>query len=190
MKKRPVSLSLLPLLLLPLSATPALAQGMKPGLWEIKTIKQMVDGQDMAAQMAAAQAQMRQQMANMSPEQRKQIEAMMGGQGSTAGSGSARICISPEMAKREEPLLDPQGQCKPTKTSRSGNTTRFEFDCTTAQGRSVGKGQSTVTGNGIHSVMDMTTSGPRGTHTMQSESQMNYLGPDCQGLAPVGSFKR
>ncbi len=188
MKNLPASLSLLSLLLF--VATPVIAQGMKPGLWEVKTIKQVVDGQDMTAQMAAAQAQMRQQMASMTPEQRKQLEAMMGGQGSAAGSGATRICISPEMAKREEPMLDPQGHCKPSKMSRSGNTTSFEFDCSTAQGRSIGKGKSTTTGSSIHSIMEMTTSGQRGTHTMQSESQMNYLGPDCQGLAPVGSFKR
>lgn len=177
-------------LLLPLFATPALAQGMKPGLWEIKTLKQVMDGKDMTAQMAAAQAQMRQQMASMSPEQRKQLEAMMGGRGANAGDSSMRICISPEVAKREEPMIDPEGRCKPTRTSRSGNTTSFEFDCTTAQGRSVGKGQSTVSGNSIHSKMNMNTSGQGGTHTMESESQMNYLGPDCQGLAPVGSYKR
>jgi hypothetical protein len=33
--------------------------------------------------------------------------------------------------------------------------------------------------------MDMTTTDARGRHTMQSESQMKYLGADCQGVKPV-----
>ncbi|GAB1413896.1 hypothetical protein MASR1M97_26320 [Candidatus Desulfobacillus denitrificans] len=101
-----------------------------------------------------------------------------------------RICISPEAARREEPMLDPEGRCKPTKMSRSGSTTRFEFDCTSNGHRSVGKGESTFSGNTIHTRMDMTTMDATGRHTMQTESQMNYLGPDCKGLAPVGAPRR
>ena len=142
----------------PLLAAPALAGDMKAGLWEMKTIKQIMDGRDMKAQMAAAQAQMQQQMASMPPDQRRQMEAMMSRQGmSMGGDGTARICISPEAAKRDEPMVDPEGRCKPTKMSRSGNTTRFEFDCNTEGRRSVGKGESTVSGNTISSRMDMTT---------------------------------
>jgi hypothetical protein len=74
--------------------------------------------------------------------------------------------------------------------SRSGNTTRYEIDCTTEGRRSVGKGESTVSGNTISSRMDMTTTDARGTHTMQTESQMTYLGADCRGLAPVGAGRR
>ncbi|MEZ5619140.1 MAG: DUF3617 domain-containing protein [Rhodocyclaceae bacterium] len=178
---------------LPLLATPAFAadSGMKAGLWEIKTLKQVMDGQDMKAQMAAAQAQMQQQLASMPPEQRKQMEAMMGRQGMGMGSGgTARICISEEMAKRDTPVVDPEGRCQPTKMSRSGNTMRYEVDCTVDGRRSQGKGESTFSGNMVHSRMDMTTTDARGRHTMQTESQMTWLGRDCQGLAPVGGGRR
>jgi hypothetical protein len=164
---------------------------MKAGLWEVKTLKQMMDGQDMKAQMAAAQAQMQQQMASMPPEQRKQMEAMLGRQGMGMGGGGAmRICVSEEMAKRDTPVVDPEGRCQPTKMSRSGNTMRYEVDCTVEGRRSQGKGESTFSGNTIHSRMDMTTTDARGRHTMQSESQMTWLGRDCQGLAPVGAGRR
>ena len=165
--------------------------GMKAGLWEIKTIKQVVDGQDMKAQMAASQARMQQQMASMPPEQRKQMEAMLGRQGMSMGAGgAARICISEEMAKRDTPVIDPDGRCQPTKMNRSGNTTRYEVDCTVDGRRSQGKGESTFSGNAVHSRMDMTTTDAQGRHNMQMESQMTYLGRDCQGLAPMGAGRR
>ena len=179
------------ILALPLFTAPALADGMKAGLWEIKTLKQVMDGRDMKAQMDAAQAQMQQQMASLPPEQRKQMEAMMGRQGIGMGPGGAtRMCISEEMARRDTPVVDPDGQCQPTRMSRSGNTVRYEIDCMMDGRRSQGKGESTFSGNSVHSRMDMVTMDSTGRHTMQSESQMNYLGPDCKGLAPVGATRK
>lgn len=165
--------------------------GMKAGLWELKTVKQVVDGKDMQAQMAAAQAQMKQAMANMPPERRKQMEATMGRQGAAmSGSGAMRMCISPEMAARDKPMVDPEGKCEPAKVSRSGNRTSFEFNCKTATGSMVGRGDSTFAGDTISSRMDMTMTDAKGKHTMQSESQMKYLGADCGGLKPVGPMTR
>ncbi|MBL8502884.1 MAG: DUF3617 family protein [Rhodocyclaceae bacterium] len=178
---------LVPALALSLLAAPAFAGDMKAGLWEMKTLRQVVDGQDMQAQMR----QMQQQMAGLPPEQRKQMEAMMGRQGMGMGPGGAmRMCISEEMAKRDAPVLDPDGQCQPAKVSRSGNTVRYEIDCMMEGRRSQGKGESTFSGNSVHSRMDMVTMDASGRHTMQSESQMTYLGPDCKGLAPVGAGRR
>lgn len=172
---------------LPLLAAPALAGDMKAGLWEVKTIRQVVDGQDMQAQMR----QMQQQMASLPPEQRRQMEAMMRQQGVGIGPGGAtRMCISEEMAKRDTPVIDPDGRCQPTKMSRSGNTLRYEFDCMIEGRRSQGKGESTFSGNTVHSRMDMVSMDASGRHTMQSESQMTWLGPDCKGLAPVGGGRR
>lgn len=171
----------------PLLAAPAFAGDMKAGLWEMKTTRQIVDGQDMRAQMQ----QMQQQLAGLPPEQRKQMEAMMGRQGMAMGPGGAtRMCISEEMAKRDTPMVDPDGRCQPTKMSRSGSTTRYEIDCMMDGRRTTGKGESTVSGNAISSRMDMTTMDASGRHTMQTESQMTYLGPDCKGLAPVGAGRR
>jgi hypothetical protein len=170
----------------------AQGSGLKPGLWEVRQIKQVVDGRDMAAQMASAQAQMQQSMAKMSPEQRKQMEAMMGGRGMPQGAagGGTRICISPAMAARDKPMVDPEGRCEPAKVSRSGNKTSFEFNCTTQGRTTVGKGESTHSGDTVNSRMDMTTTDASGRHTMQSESQMKYLGPDCQGIKPMDQLAK
>lgn len=52
-----------------LAAAPAMAQsGAKPGLWELRAVKQMVDGKDMAAQMTAATEQVRAAVSKMSSE--------------------------------------------------------------------------------------------------------------------------
>lgn len=165
---------------------PAFAESssLKPGLWEMKQISQVMDGRDMTAQMASAQAQMKQAMANMPPAQRKQMEAMMGHQGANVGGGT-RICISAAMAARNKPMVDPEGHCEPAKVNRSGNKTSFEFNCTTNGQTSVGKGESIVNSDTITTRMNMTTTDARGKHTMQSESQMKYLGSDCQGIKPI-----
>ncbi len=173
-------------LVLGLLAAPALATDMKAGLWEIRTIKQVVDGQDMQAQMQA----MQKQLAALPAAQRKQMEAMMASQGMSMSEGAMRICISEEAARRNAPVLDPEDRCPPRKLTRSGNTVRFELDCVMDGRTARGKGESTFSGNRVHSRMDMTTTGPDGRHTMQTESQMSYLGADCKGLAPVGAKAR
>src|SRR5690606_31028101 len=94
------------LVCLGLLVTPVAAQTMKPGLWEITN--KMGDSGESGAKMAAAMEQMQKQMASMSPEQRKQMEKMMAQQGvnmspGAAGGGmSARVCITKEMAARNE----------------------------------------------------------------------------------------
>jgi len=175
-------------ILLALSGTVfAQTSGMKAGLWEMKQIHQVVDGRDMAAQMAAANAKMEQAMANMTPEQRKQMEAMMGGKsmpGQGASGGSMRVCISPAMAARDKPMVDPEGHCEPATVTHSGAKTSFEFHCA-ANGRTqVGKGETMANGDTVTTLMDMTMTDAQGSHTMHSESQMKYLGPDCQGIKP------
>ncbi len=169
-------------LILGFLATPTLAADMKAGLWEIKTLRQIVDGRDMQAQMQAMQTQ----LAALPAAQRKQMEAMMASQGIGMSGGAMRICISEEAARRNAPVIDPEDRCQPRALTRSGNTVRFEIDCTMDGRATRGKGESTFSGNSVRSRMDMTTTGPDGRHTMQTESQMTYLGPDCKGLAPVG----
>src|SRR5271169_6181731 len=159
--------------------------GLKPGLWEYKPISQIMDGRDMTSQIASAQAKMQQALANMSPAQREQMQAMMGNQGLLSGGGM-QICISPAMAAKDKPMVDAKGDCEPTRVSRSGNKTSFEINCTTRRGTMVGKGESTVSSDMVTTRMDMTTTDNQGNrHTMRSEIQMKYLGSDCKGITPA-----
>lgn len=162
---------------------------MKPGLWEMRTIKHVMDGRDMMAQMAAAQAQMQQMMANMPSGQKKQMEAMMGKQGAPSPD-AVRMCVSPEMASRDKPVVSADNKCEPTNVSRSGNKMTYQIDCVDQGTTMTGKGESVIAGDTIAGKMDMITTGRDGKHSMQMESQMKYLGSDCQGLKPADQIAR
>lgn len=115
-----------------LIATPATAQTMKAGLWEITN--KMGGSGEQGAKMAAAQAQMQKEMAAMSPEQRKQMEKMMGQQGvgmsPCAGGGMAtRICITKEMAARNETPAQTQGDCKQEQMTMDAQGKFVSSDC-------------------------------------------------------------
>lgn len=168
---------------LALVAGAALAEPMtKPGLWEIRVDKQLMDGQDMNAKMAAMQAEMQKRMASMPPEQRKRMEQAMGGREMGGGSANVhRICISPEMAAQDKPVGQGDSRCEPTKTTRIGNRMVFEMNCPGV----VGKGESIINGDSVATKMDMTITDAGGKHTMQTESRMSFLGADCKGIKPM-----
>jgi hypothetical protein len=161
--------------------------GLKPGLWETRVVKQLMDGRDMSAQIAGASAQMQQAMANMTPEQRARMDAMMKDRGGpTVGSnGTIRMCISPEMASRDKPRIDREG-CEPATVSRSGNHATFEFSCTRNGNVTSGKGEATTRGDSISTVVDTTVRRASGeTHVMHSETEMKFLGADCGDVKPI-----
>jgi hypothetical protein len=172
-----------------LVSTSALAAGyMKAGLWEMRTLKQVHDGQDMTARMAAAQSEMQKRMASLPPAQRKQMEALMakqGGGGGGAGDSTMKICVSPQMAERDRPVFPPESKCEIIRFDRSGDRVSFEVSCNPEGRIMTGKGESTVSANLIKSRMDMIMTDARGKHTIQAESEMRYLGSDCQGLKPA-----
>ena len=108
-------------------ATAAQAQSLQPGLWEIKQDIRTPGRPEVAAQMARA----REQMKNMPPAMRKQMEQQMAQSGVGLGDGGAvRLCISPEEAQagpvREGKV---EGQCTYTKVSHIGNTWRGTMVC-------------------------------------------------------------
>lgn len=168
-----------------LIAIPAAAQTMKPGLWEI-TSKM---GGDTGAKMAAAQTEMQQQLAAMPPEQRKQIEQMMAqkgiGMGPGAGGGMAvRICLSKEMAARNEPPAPQKGNCKQEYSKRSGNTTRFKYVCTNPP--SSGEGEVTLHDPESYSMKMTATSQVKGKpEQMSMDARGKWLSNDCGKIKPA-----
>ncbi len=176
--------------LVTLAVLPALAGGfgLKPGLWETRVVKQVVDGRDISAQIAGATSQMQQAMAAMPPEQRARVEAMMkqhGGAG-IGSDGGVRICISPEMASRDKPFVDREGHCQPATINRSGEHTTFEFSCSWNGVESTGKGDATIFGDVIRTQVDTKTQKAGGeTHLTHSETEMKFLGSDCGSVKPM-----
>jgi Protein of unknown function (DUF3617) len=182
------------LLVLAAASGTALAQGVGPkaGLWDWIAVRQVFDGREMKVQSAAARSEMQQKaLAHMTPEQRKQMEAMMNSQAAApTGGTSYRVCVSAAMAARNKLMFDPRGRCEPNKVSRSGDKTTFEFDCTRNGFGTAGKGESIVAGDTISTSVDTTITDPRGRHTMHSETQMKYLGQDCQGVKPLDELSK
>jgi hypothetical protein len=171
-----------------IAALPATAQGTKPGLWEVHN---KMGG---SAEMDQAMAQMQQQLAGMPPAQRKQMEEMMAKQGVGMGSGagggmSVKVCISKEMAERNEVPQAQQGDCKSTASPRTGNTQKISFSCT--QPPSSGEGQITFNGNEAYTMKMVTTSTVKGKpEKMTLEGSGKWLSADCGAIKPVASPRK
>ena len=168
-------------------AAPALtsAQTMKPGLWEITTQMQGTAG----GQMDSAMAEMQKQMASMPPDQRKMVEDMMAKQGvkmgGAAGSGvKVQMCMTQEMVERNEIGARPQGDCKQVRSSRSGNTMKFAFECTKPPSK--GEGQVTFNSPEAYSMkMTSTTTIQGKPEAMEMQGGGKWLGTDCGSVKPI-----
>ena len=181
MKSKPAALLAATLLL---GAACAHAQTQAPGLWE-HTFKLTSQG----GEMEKAQAQMQAQLAAMPPEQRQKIEAMMKGRGVTMGAQgtTAKFCLSKEQAARPaEPQMT--GDCKQTDMTRSGNTMRYKFACTTPQ-RVSGEGQVTYAGDKAYTGQSTMTTQVNGqSQQMGMDMTGKWLGADCGDIKPIGAL--
>lgn len=180
---------IIPAIVLCLIAVPAAAQqNMKPGLWEVTN--KMGGSGDMGTKMAAAQAEMQKQLAAMPPEQRKQMEKMMADKGvgmapggAPGGGMAARVCMSKEMAARNEPPAQ-QGDCKQEQLQKSGNTTRFKFSC--SKPPTTGEGEYTLHSPEHYTMKIKTTSQVKGkAEQMTMDAQGKWLSNDCGNLKPA-----
>ena len=168
-----------------LLTTAANAQAIKPGLWEITHQMQGAAG----SKADAAMAQMQKQLASMSPEQRKMVEDMMAKKGmqmgAAPGGGMAmKMCLTPEMAARNEVAPAQQGRCTHTPSPRSGNTQKFAFTCTTPPSR--GEGQVTYTSPEAYTMTMHTTTTVKGQEeTLDMQAQGKWLGGDCGNVKPA-----
>lgn len=187
MRRAIVVLSACMLAALPAQAQPAAG---KPGLWEVRTTKQVVNGQDMLGQMQAMQAQMAAAMKNMPPEQRKMMQAKMGQSGIDMQAGAARLCLTADHLAQQHPASAqiPEGvSCEPHQISRSGNTQHFATRCRQRDGSTIDvRGTSTTVSEIEHrnEVTVKTTGGPR-PGTMETAGTLKWLGADCGAVKPL-----
>lgn len=159
---------------------PVSAQTMKPGLWEIHN---KVNN----AELDGAMAEMQKQMAQMSPQERKQMEAMMAQQGVKIAPGSGggmavQMCMTKEMVERNDVPM--QDGCRLTRNQRSGSTTHVAFTCTNPP--SSGEGQFTMQGPEAYtSRMTMKSAMAGRTETTTMEARGKWLRADCGNVKPV-----
>ena len=159
------------------------AQSLKPGLWEITQQIRSSSGET-----EKAMAQMQQQLASMPPEQRKKMEEMMAARGVSpggAGGMSVKVCMTKEMAERSEaPMQHQSGDCKTTQQSRSGNTMKVAYACTTPP--SSGEGEMTFTSPEAYNMKMVVNTTVRGKpEKMNMDSTGKWMGADCGTVKPI-----
>lgn len=163
-------------------AASAAAQSIKPGLWEMNT---KMSGNP---QMEQAMAEMQKQLAAMPPEQRKQMEEMMAKQGVKMGPGAgggmaAQVCITKEMAERQEMPMNQAG-CKITSQSKTGNVTKMAYACTNPP--SSGEGTYTYhSAESFSSKMVTRTTVQGRAETMTMDGNGKWLKADCGAIKPI-----
>jgi hypothetical protein len=180
----PLSLAraVLPGLLL-LAGLPTLAQTMKPGLWEASN---KLGG---SPEMDQAMAQMQQQMASMAPAQRKQMEDMMAKQGMSLGGAAkggmvTKMCITPEIADKQQLPIQQQGTCTTTTSDKSSTGMKLKFSCTNPP--SSGEGQVTFTGDTAYTMsMKINTGGQGAPKTTTLHTSAKWLDSNCGAIKPM-----
>lgn len=172
-----------------LCALPAAAQKLAPGLWEHSVTMKTDSGR-----MEAGMARMQQQLAAMPPEKRKQVEAMMAGQGMGMGAPGAgkpmvvKVCLTPEQAARDE-MPQSDGQCKQLSQDRSGKTLRFKFACS-GERAATGEGEYTLDSDKAHHGRTVISTVAQGKpERMEMEHSARWLAADCGAVKPRPSTK-
>jgi hypothetical protein len=164
-------------------AAAAQAQKLLPGLWEHQAQIKTGNGE-----MEAAMARMQQQLAALTPEQRKQMEAAMGGRGIAMGTApgqpmTIKVCLTPEQAARDE-IPQQQGECKQTSQSRSGNTLKFTVACSGVR-KATGEGEITFVSPREHTGHMTLSSTRKGRdETMEINHHARWLAADCGTVKP------
>lgn len=162
-------------------ALPALAQNIKPGLWEVTNHVGSPDGK-----LQAAMAQMQQQLAHLDPAQRKTMEQMMARHGVELAGGDggvrARTCVTPEMAARNEVPMQ-HGSCTQTHSPMTGGSMKIAFNCT--RPRASGEGELTFMSDTSYRIRMNVTSDARGENeTINMDATARWLGADRGAVKP------
>jgi hypothetical protein len=153
------------------------APPIKPGLWQVKMER---DG-------GPATPDMSERLKKMSPEQRKQVEAMMKERGvdmTGGGPGNMRICLTKEQIDRNS-WQGEQGNCKTDVTSRSATTWKWRSVCT--QPESVTDGEATFSSPQNYVVKARTTTTGQGGEKRTSATTLTskWVGADCGDVKPM-----
>jgi hypothetical protein len=171
-----------------IAALPALAQNMKPGLWEIDT-KGSTTADPRLRQMLEMH---KQQMANMPPEQRKMMEDMMAKHGaggltmSPDGGIHVKACITPAMVARNQLPIQQRGNCVHKHSPLVGNAMTMSFTCTNPEVS--GEGSATFSGDNAFSMTMQTVAIVNGKKQPSSMSSSGkWLASDCGNIKPVAS---
>lgn len=159
-----------------LAASIAAAQTppIKPGLWEIRSERQ-IDGNAATAPTDA--------MKNMKPEARARVEAMMKQKGVAVGSGGAnRVCFTKDTL--DAGRWQNSTSCKTDYGARTASTWKWRSVCESS-GTSV-EGEALFANPENYTVSTTSKHAFRGeTKTTVTTIKAHWLGADCGDLKPI-----
>ncbi len=148
-----------------------LAAGIKPGLWEITTQTALPGGMVMP------------DLASLPPEARAMMAKHgVSMQGGAAGGMTARSCVTPQQAAKDEPPQSPDGRCRNTAFNKSGNTITWQMSCVEGGKTMNGKGTMTLASPESYSGnTTMTMNDPQhGSMTTTTQMRGRWLSAACQ----------
>jgi hypothetical protein len=176
------------LLALITASSSALAQQLKPGLWEVRSAAQAAGGE-----MAKDMAEMQKQLASMPPEQRKMMQDMMAKHGVTLGNAgpggmNLRVCMTREMVERNE-IPAQQGDCKSTASGRTGNTMKVSFTCTNPP--SSGEGTVMIVSPEAYTMrMSVNAKAQGKAQRIDMDAAGKWVAADCGAVKPLIPAKK
>jgi hypothetical protein len=162
------------------AAQPALAQVIKPGLWETNS---KMGGNP---KVQDAMTLMQQQMAALSPEQRQRAEDLMAKQGVSIGNDgvAVKMCVTPEMAAQQQLPIQQRGNCSYQHAPMTGKSMKFSFTCTNPQ--AIGDGTVTFASpTSYTSAMRVTSNATGSSETVSVDSTGRWVAADCGGIQPM-----
>jgi hypothetical protein len=164
------------------------AAAIKPGLWQVDS--------KMASPDAAtdnAMSMVLQQLGNLPPDQRKQLESMAASRGmampTVGADGAVRVtaCVTPEMAARKQIPTGQPGDCKSKNTDIAGGM-NVSFTC--ANPKSSGEGKVTFSSEQAFSMQLAVTTSARGTpEQVNVTSNGKWLGATCPAPSTAAAQK-
>ena len=96
----------------------------------------------------------------------------------------AKMCITPEMAAKQQLPIQQHGNCSYQHTPAVGNTMAFSFSCTNP--KTNGEGSATFAGPTAYtSAMRVTTDATGTSETVNIASSGRWLGADCGAIKPI-----
>lgn len=156
----------------------------KPGLWQVDS--------KMASPDAAtdnAMSMVLQQLGNLPPDQRKQLESMAASRGmampTVGADGAVRVtaCVTPDMAARKQIPTGQPGDCTSKNTDTAGG---MDVSFTCANPKSSGEGQLRFHGDQAFDMQLAVTTSARGTpEQVNVTSKGKWLGTSCPAPAPA-----
>ena len=164
-------------------STPALAVkiDMTPGLWEHKFTMTNPSGE-----MEAAMKKMQEQLANMSPEERKMMESMMSSYGIGIGEDgtSVKMCVTQADIDRGD-LPQQDEDCQQEILEQTKHTFKIKFSCA-GNPPSSGTGEITFSSPKTYTGKSTFVTEVNGkTEQMAMTQSGKWLSTDCGSIKPV-----